>query len=197
MKTIFKNLSVIIVVVMLFVGCSSDSETTPCVPISCLNGGTSTADCGCDCPQGFTGSNCSTIITPTKVIINQVIVKSFNNYDSSGLLWDLTNEADIYVKINRGTSVIYDSPTFFSNAVDSSNTNYTFTLSPVLEISQVNTPLVISLWDYDLGDTPSNDDDNMGSAAFFPFNGTSFPSVITVTDPSTPTTFEIHLSYVW
>lgn len=198
MKTIFLRLTFLSVILVLLISCSKDSNSTvPCTPIVCLNGGTSRPDCGCNCPSGFTGSNCSTIITPTQVVISKVIVKSFNNYNSSGVLWDLTNEADIYVKINSGNSVIYDSPTFFSNALDGSNTNYSFSLSPSLQISQVNTPLVVSLWDYDLGDVPSNADDNMASAAFYPFNGTSFPSVITITDPSTPTTFEIYLSYVW
>lgn len=198
MKTIFKRLSVITVLVFLLNSCTKDSiPSAPCTPIACLNGGTSRADCGCDCPQGFSGTNCGTVITPTKVIITKIVVKSFNNYTSAGVLWDLTNEADIYVKINSGSTVIYDSPTFFTNAVDTANTNYTFSLSPTLQISQVNTPLVVSLWDYDLGDVPSNADDIMGSAAFLPFNGTSFPSIVTITDPTSPTRFEIHLSYVW
>ena len=197
MKTIFKKLSVVIVVVMLIVSCSSDSGDTPCVPISCLNGGTSTADCGCDCPEGYSGTNCSTVVQPSKVIISKVVVKSFQNTNSQGFLWDGTNNADIYVKINSGTTVIYDHPSFSSDALGGSNLNYQFILNPNLQITNVNSPLIVSLWDYDLADIPSNADDNMASAAFFPFNGTSFPSTITITDPTSPTTFELHLSYVW
>ena len=197
MKTIFKKLSVLFVVVMLFVSCSSDSGDTPCVPISCLNGGTSTADCGCDCPEGYSGTNCSTVVQPSKVIITKVIVKSFPNTNSNGFLWDVTNGADIYIKIKSGATVIYDHPSVFSNSLGGSNLNYQFSLNPNLQITNVNSPHIVSLWDYDLGDNPSNPDANMASAAFFPFNGTSFPSVVTVTDPTSPTTFDIYLSYVW
>ncbi len=199
MKTFLKRVSILVVGVLVL-SCSSDSSnssTPPCTPIACLNGGTSRPDCGCNCPQGYTGSNCSTVITPTQVIITKIVVKSFSNYNSSGLLWDGSNDADIYVKINSGSTVIYDHPSVFSNAFGSSNTNYSFTLSSPLQITQVRNPLVVSLWDYDLGDFPSNADDYMASAAFYPFNNTSFPSVITITDPSTPTTFDIYLSYVW
>ncbi|WP_396170526.1 hypothetical protein [Flavobacterium sp.] len=195
MKTIFKRLSVL-TIAFLFFNCSSDS-TTPCVPISCLNGGTSTPDCGCDCPQGYSGTNCSTVVQPSKVIITKVVVKSFPNTNSQGFLWDGTNDADIYIKINSGTTVIYNHPSFFSNALGGSNLNYQFSLNPNLQITNVNSPLIFSLWDYDTGDIPSNADDNMASAAFLPFNGTSFPSVVTVTDPTSPTTFELTLSYVW
>lgn len=195
MKIIVSKLLVLLLVFFLF-GCSSDS-TTPCVPISCLNGGTSTADCGCDCPQGYSGTNCSTVVQPSKVIITKVVVKSFPNTNSQSFLWDVTNDADIYIKINSGATVIYNHPSFFSNALGGSNLNYQFSLNPNLQITNVNSPLIFSLWDYDIGDIPSNADDNMASAAFLPFNGTSFPSVVTVTDPTSPTTFELTLEYVW
>lgn len=192
----------IILCIMFSVGflaaCSSDENTeTPCTPIPCLNNGVSNSNCGCDCPQGFGGTNCGTIITPSKVIISKVIVKSFNNLNNSGVGHDLANGPDIYIKINSGSSVIYDHPTFFSNATAGLNTNYEFILSPTLQITNVNAPLVISLWDYDLGDTPSSADDNMGIAGFFPFNGTSFPNSIVVTDTNTPTQFEIFFTYQW
>jgi hypothetical protein len=57
--------------------------------------------------------------------------------------------------------------------------------------------MFVELWDYDLGDVPVNADDFMVSAPFLPFNGNSFPSVLTVNSLTSPTTFEIHLSYQW
>ncbi|HKK87687.1 MAG TPA: hypothetical protein VJ917_02475, partial [Saprospiraceae bacterium] len=39
--------------------CSDDSdEVDPCENISCLNGGTC-EDGTCDCPEGFSGTNCA------------------------------------------------------------------------------------------------------------------------------------------
>lgn len=178
--------------------CSSDSNSEPpCVPLTCLNNGVSNDECGCDCPNGYSGTNCSTILTPSMVSITKVVVKSFNNLNTNGIGHDLLNGPDIYIKINSGSNVIYDHPTFYSNAIAGLNTNYEFILNPILQITSVNNPLVISLWDYDLGDSPSNPDDNMASAAFFPFNGNNFPNSILVTDSTTATQFEIFFSYQW
>lgn len=178
--------------------CSSDENTeTPCTPIPCLNNGVSNSDCGCDCPQGYAGSNCSTVVTPSKVIVTKVIVKSFDNLNSNGIGHDFFNGADIYIKINVGNQVLYDHPTFISNATAGLNTNYEFILSPNLQITSVNTPLIVSLWDYDLGDTPSDADDYMASGAFFPFNGNNFPPSIIVADPSSGTKFEVFFTYQW
>lgn len=188
----------IVFAVGFLAACSSDeNKETPCTPIPCLNNGISNNECGCNCPLGFGGANCGNIITPSKVIITKAIVRSFNNLNNNGVGHDLTNGPDIYIKINSGSTVIYDHPTFISNATAGLNTNYEFILSPNLQITNVNAPLIVSLWDYDLGDTPSTADDNMASAAFFPFNGNSFPSSIILTDPSTATKFEIYLTYQW
>lgn len=197
-KTFFKT-GLVLVIALFAMSCSKDGSdgATPCTPIVCLNNGVSNANCGCDCPSGYGGANCGTFITPSKITISKVIVKSFNNLNASGIGHDLTNGADIYIKINSGNTVIYDHPSLFSNATDGSNTNYVFTLNPILQIVNVNSPLVISLWDYDLGDTPSNSDDNMASAVFIPFAGNSFPSSILVTDPSTATKFEVFFTYQW
>jgi hypothetical protein len=196
MKKLLK-ITAFVFLTLNFLGCSSDSSDDSCTPIACLNNGISNSDCGCDCPLGYSGSNCGTIVPPLKVIITKVVVKAFPNLNPQGFLWDGTNDADIYIKFNSGTNVIYDHPTFISNAPGGSNLNYQFTLSPILQITNVNSPLIVSLWDYDLGDIPSNADDNIASAGFFPFNGNSFPSTITITDPTSPTIFEIHLSYQW
>lgn len=196
MKKLLK-ISAFVLLALNFSGCSSDSSETPCTPIACLNNGVSNSDCGCDCPVGYSGTNCGTIVTPSKVIITKVVVKAFPNLNDSGFLWDGTNDADIYIKFNNGTTDVYDHPTYLSNTTGGTILNYQFTLSPNLQITNVNSLMFVELWDYDLGDIPANADDFMVSAPFLPFNGNSFPSVLTVNSLTSQTTFELHLTYQW
>ena len=53
------------VVVMGLVAACGDDDEAPCADFVCLNGGTlqvNGGDCACDCPAGFTGANCETMI---------------------------------------------------------------------------------------------------------------------------------------
>ena len=193
MKKLLK-ISAFVLLTLNFTSCSSDE---PCTPIACLNNGVSNSDCGCDCPQGYSGANCGTIVQPTSVTVTKVVVKAFPNLNDSGFLWDATNDADIYIKFNNGTTYVYDHPTYKSNTTGGTFLNYQFTLSPNLQITNVNSSMLVELWDYDLDDIPSNADDFMGLAAFLPFDGNSLPSVLTVNSSTSQTTFDIYLTYQW
>lgn len=48
---------------MLCLGISLNSCNDPCEDVTCENGGTC-VDGGCDCPEGFTGTNCETAVDP-------------------------------------------------------------------------------------------------------------------------------------
>ena len=206
MKTIFKRLSILIVVVLFF-SCSSDSGDTPCVPISCINGGTSRVDCGCDCPQGFTGSNCSTQITPTKITISKIRVKYFPN-KNAGSYWDLllplvdANIAlpDIYLTLENSSLIeIYRSPTYYKNVVSDGIAYYDFVPSTPINITSVTSGLFLNLWDYDGADSNGiSSDDDMGFIVFNLYKSTGgFPSTLTVLDTSKSLGFELTLSYTW
>ena len=203
MKTIFKRLSVL-TIAFLFFNCSSDS-TTPCVPISCLNGGTSTPDCGCNCPQGYTGINCSTQIAPTKITITKIRVKYFPNTDA-GSYWDASFPtaanayADIYLTLqNSSLTEIYRSPTYYKNVLSDGTTYYDFIPATPIIITAVNSGFVLNLWD-DAGADSNfiSSDDDMGIIVFNLYKSTGgFPSTLTVLDTSKSLGFELTLSYTW
>jgi hypothetical protein len=205
MKTIFTRFSVL-TIAFLFFNCSSDS-TTPCIPIICKNGGASTPDCGCNCPQGYTGSDCSTQITPTKITITKIRVKYFPNSTTTGNYWDVSlgtvvnANPDIYLTLqNSSLSEIYRSPTYYRNALSDGITYFDFVPAIPISITSVSSAYILNLWDYDSADSNINDfvDDDMGFVAFKLYNTTGgFPSTITVLDSSKSLGFELSITYTW
>jgi hypothetical protein len=196
MKTIFKKLSVIIAVFILFVSCSSDSGDTPCVPISCLNGGTSTADCGCDCPQGFIGNDCGTQVTPTQVKITKIRVTKFPD-TNNGNYWDNfpNSDADIYVTIQNSSSVtIFDSPTYFENATSNGVNYYDFVPTSPIIIANAISPYYMYIYDFDA----VGSDELMDFYVFNPYSSTGgFPTTKTFTNSASTFSFQLTLEYVW
>ncbi len=197
MKTIFKKLSVIIVVVMLSVSCSSDSGDTPCTPIACLNGGTSTADCGCDCPQGFTGSNCSTQITPTQVKITSIRVTKFPDATPNGNWWDTTpsnSDADIFLTIeNINNTTIWTSPTYYTDATGIGTLSYNFVPTTPIIITNFTSGYYMNIWDKD---TLSSEFIDL--VLFNPYNSSGgFPTTKTFTNSTSTFSFQLTLEYVW
>ncbi|MBV7270702.1 calcium-binding EGF-like domain-containing protein [Winogradskyella luteola] len=182
-----------------YLGCSSDSDSDNCETISCLNGGTF-IDCECECPQGYTGINCSTQVTPSRIIINKAIVKVFPN-TNNGDFWDLAiPEAedalpDIYITFqNSDLDVIYDSQTFYENAISGEGTFFEFTITPNIQLTTFSDPYLINIWDYDTVD----EDDFMTSFGFFTYtSNNSFPNTITVVSQSNELLVDLELSYEW
>jgi len=182
-----------------YIGCSSDSDSDDCQTISCSNGGTF-VDCECQCPDGYSGNDCSTQVTPSKVIINKAIVKVFPNTDN-GDNWDVgipnAEDAlpDVYITVqNSDLNLIFDSPSFYENALSGSGTFYEFSFNPNLEITDYDDPYLISIWDYDSSDT----DDFMTSYGFFAYtSNNNFPNVITVVSQSDEILVDLEVTYQW
>lgn len=194
MKTIIPKLLVLLLVIFFF-SCSSDS-TTPCVPISCLNGGTSTSDCGCNCPQGFTGINCGTQITPSQVTITKIRVTKFPDTNNDKY-WDSfpNSDADIYVEILNNSSVpIYSSPTYFENATSNGVNIFEFVPTSPIVISNPLSPFVMRIYDFDA----VGSDELIDFCVFNPYSsGGGFPITKTFTNASSTLTFQLTLAYVW
>jgi hypothetical protein len=203
MKTIFKKLSLVIVV-MLFVSCSSDSGDTPCTPIACLNGGTSTADCGCDCPEGFTGSNCSTQITPTQIKITKIRVKKFPNLRPNGSNWDVFalpgwERPDIFPALFpfQGTSVLFVG-TPISDSFSYGNDSFDFIPTTPIVITQINQQFTLILYDDDSTTINPNSSEQMGGFNFYIYDSSGgFPTTLPINNSTSSYGFELTLSYVW
>jgi len=187
------------ILMITYLGCSSDSDSDNCQTIACLNGG-NFADCECECPEGYAGNNCSTQVTPNKVIITKAIVKVFPN-TNNGEFWDVAipnaEDAlpDIYITFqNSDLNAIYASPTFYENAISGEGTFFEFTLTPVLELIDFNDPYLINVWDYDA----SSDDDFMTSFGFFAYTSdNNFPDIITVISQSNDILADLEVTYEW
>ncbi len=203
-----KKLFALLVVLMLNINCSSDSnDSAACTPIPCLNGGTSNANCGCDCPQGYSGVNCSTQMLPTTIKITKIKVKYFPNTDN-GSSWDISlptaanASPDIYVTLQNSNNIeLYNSPNYFSNVLSNGTNTWDFIPSTPISVPFIYfNSLKIRLYDFDGAVSNINDgvDDLMASSIFNVYNSTGgFPTTIELLNTATPIGYELTLQYTW
>ena len=184
---------------MFLFGCSKDSPTTTpaaCTPITCLNGGVSRPDCGCNCPQGYTGSNCGIQITPLQVLITKIRVTKFPD-TNAGSWWDTlpNSDADIYVTIqNSSSTTLYSSPTYIQDATSNGVNYYDFVPSTPIVFSNVTSGYMMNIYDYDTVGSNQLMDFN----AFYLYNSLGgFPTTKTYTNSTGTFSFTLTLSYVW
>lgn len=203
MKTIVSKITVLLLFGLLL-GCSSES-LVPCVPLVCKNGGTSTSNCGCTCPLGYTGTDCAFQSLPSKITISKITVKTFPNFDN-GSNWDFsipsTNaQPDIYVKIKNLTGGdFYVSTTYFPNATSDGIRTFDFVPTTPLEVTNALTAFTFQLYDFDSANSNINDgiDDLMVEKVFSVYSPTGgFPTTLTITDSNSQLSFQLTLSYTW
>jgi hypothetical protein len=195
MKNCIKGLSMLLIITLFF-GCSKDDSGSSCTPITCLNGGVSRADCGCDCPQGYTGGNCGTQVTPSQILITKIKVTAFPSNRTNGNFWDETAlgnfvRPDIFPYLKTGSTALLQG-TAVQDAVNTSVYTWTPTTPVVLTQSQISSLYTLSLYDED-----SLTNEFMGGWDFYIYNSSGgFPTTRTV-GAAGPVTFELTLSYVW
>lgn len=179
----------------LIFSCSSDNESdNSCTPIACLNGGTQTTDCGCDCSDGYIGSDCSTRLIPISVKITNITVKKFPNLDN-GNLWDALSDADITFTIESPSDIeIYEEPTYYNDA-SGLNVSYPFTLDPALTIYNVTENHTLYLFDYD----DLSLDDIMAGLVFKPYDSSreGFPTSFTISNNANTFECDFTVEYTW
>lgn len=186
---------------MFALSCSSEDDSIDeCTPIECLNDGIQTVDCRCDCPEGYSGIDCSAKLKPQSIKISKIVVKSFPDRKDNGDWWDTpffseNNNADIYITIeNPDDVIIYEHPTYYEDASGLSE-SYPFILDPPLLITNVKDTHSLILYDYD-----SNDSDDFISVLLFkPYEETrdGFPTTINVTSPIDTFELDVTVEYSW
>ena len=189
-----------LLIIALFFGCSKDDSSSSCTPIACLNGGVSTFDCGCNCPQGYIGSNCGTQVTPTSIKITKIRVKKFPNNNPDGDQWDnlaVGNfvRPDLNIDIKFGATVLYDSNVLNDNISNLNCTDtYDFFPNLTLNSTNFNNQLTFRLFDYD-GLDQYEFIGGYNSPIYS--STTGFPTTLPIGTCDNTIVFELTLSYVW
>jgi hypothetical protein len=196
--------SVILIMLFAISGCSSSSDDSPaaCIPIVCQNGGTSTADCGCNCPDGYQGANCATQKIVTRINISKIRVTKFPNRDTSNNYWDGSlpdYSPDIYVELyvdNSGTAYpVYSNPNSYVSNVISDNIHYwDFIPTTPIHIEEVLNDYAIQLGDNDTHDSVPTANEQMGYVWFNPTDMSfGLPSTLYISNGNY--SFELSVTY--
>ncbi len=182
-NTLLKCLSVLFLVMIY--SCDNDD---PCDGIICENGGVC-VNGACDCPEGYTGPDCSNQQTPSTIRVTNIKVTRFPATDSNGGGWDLLSGADIFVTIHYNNNEVYEHPTFIQNA--DPGVDHNFSPSINLNLTNPTSAYVISLYDFDDFDP----DDFIGGIEFTPYsNNNGFPTILTL-DANGTVAFELTMTY--
>ena len=186
-------------IIVLFNFCSKGDDD--CVPIVCKKKGVSNEVCGCDCPRGYPGTDCSTKVPPARIIINKIKITGFPNNKEDGSTWDIVGAAldrnpDVWIILNENT---VDPPLFVSQLfynISSSDGEYIYiTMDTPIVISDINKVFHLYMFDYDTADSY----DYMGGWDFKIFNENNaiLPKVISIGNGSGVVKFELQVSYEW
>jgi len=185
MKTIKRTLILALMAsIISLVGCKKDKDAPK-------PNNTSSPPQTSTCDEGYTGANCQTQITPSKIRITKITVTKFPQYDN-GSPWDNIDIGDsrpeLFVEFLIGSTSLF-STGYYQDA--NYNQSYDFTGSSYLpfDIISPTSSYTIRAWDYDTGAN-----DYIGGFIFTPYHSTNgFPSIIYVS--SSTLEFKIYVSY--
>ena len=199
MRNLIITLSLLL---FITVSCSSDDSDDACTPIECLNGGIETGDCGCDCPEGYSGTDCSSQVTPSSITILRVNVAKFPNTKLNGDDWDevavgSTTRPDLQLDIlNASNEIVYSSQAL-DNRISSGTCDDVNLFYPAFELSgsSITSSLALSLWDEDTSTYDFMGGYTISSGLYSSNNG--FPNSIRVGECTSDFVFELDLEYTW
>jgi hypothetical protein len=191
-----KNLNTLFLLLGLFViiGCNKDENENPntpdpCEGVTCLNDG-ECANGECNCPEGFGGSDCSVVQTPTTMRITKIVVQSFPPTAENGGGWDTNSGADLFPVVIYGSFALYN---FEDNEIVNASPSGSNTFVPTapIEINFPDEANIVRLYDKD---GFANDDDYISGIEYTPFlEFLLFPEVRTLEVENT--IIDIHFTY--
>ncbi|MBN4077631.1 hypothetical protein JYT25_00615 [bacterium AH-315-C20] len=107
-----------------------------------------------------TAISCKKNKTPDQVTLKSVTVTDFPQMNGA-VTWDAADDADLYIKIAESNVVIWDAPSYFVNA--SNTTDYAFTPATPITITTLTNEVQIDFYDWEDGIS----DEWMGGVEFF------------------------------
>lgn len=189
---IFFTLSLSIsLVTSVIVSCKKADPVDPCANIVCSNNG-SCFDGTCQCTQGYTGTYCQTQLRPSAMIIKTITITKFPTTTSAGSSWDIpASLPDIYPEIHLGSSYLWVSSKYVSNATGSSTFDCNY------RITDLSQTYGFGVWDFD-GGTSIDPDDHMGGLSTVLYSVTGgFPKTITLQCATCAVALTLNVSYEW
>jgi hypothetical protein len=185
MKTLFQK-SIALICLFTIFSCSKDSPTNQTSP----------------CPQGFTGANCTTKITPSKIKITSIDITNYPvvDYNNGNIAWDANevgnaSRPDMFFALYQNSNYVYVHNYVFNDSDPS--LAHTFTLINPITITSINAPIILELRDFNQS---NNTYDIMGNTLpSFIYNASdlTFPSTITLSNTNQFISVVLHLSYEW
>lgn len=181
MKNFVTKIASVLFISSLFLSCSSDDATT------------------ISCPDGFTGQYCETKLTPSKIKITKVVVRSWPFLYDNSEPWDNGEDGsdiypDVFIAVGYAPNTILSLSDYVIDAYETSG-DLIYTFNQPLELPNIYFNYSLGLFDYDGGD----EYEFMTEQTFNVYRDSDlyFPEYITVSKISEYLVADIYLSYEW
>lgn len=192
MKNLFLK-SLLVLAFFTLACCSSDDQ--PCKPVVCQNEGISNGACGCNCPTGYAGADCSLLLAPLSMQITKITITQFPP-TLNGEDWDNNaignfRKPDIYIKLLGPDGPMIDTSIDVYQDAQYDGV-YSYTLATPLTIESVNKLYLIQLFNENVGD-----DQLMTATSFYFYTPNQpFVDVLPYEDPN-GFHFQFDVTYQW
>lgn len=142
-----------------------------------------------NCPEGYTGDDCTEEIQPKYFVIKSMSVTAWPLTDINGVAWDFGSNVDLYAKIIRLSSgaVLYTSPVY-----ENAQTGFTQGWPTNIEFA-FDDIIYVEIWDDDGG---FSEDEYVGfvfAPSWTP--GAGFPSIQTVSQDGLTILYDVDYKF--